>query len=377
MISAEFFCDQLEQHGFTIASGVPCSFFGGPIALLSQKPGRYIPAANEGGALAVAAGAALAGRRSYVMLQNSGLGNLINPLTSLIMTYQLPLLTFVSLRGWPDPAADEPQHAIMGPATQPFLHLLNLPHQILRSEDGPRDFQAKLNSACEVMAAGGAPFVLVEKGAVGKLASSPPPSEGERLDSGEVIRLITKLADDALIVATTGYTGRELFGIKDRPGNFYMQGSMGHASSIGLGLALARPDRRVIVLDGDGAVLMHLGALSTIGSQRPANFIHVVLDNGTHESTGGQPTTSATTRLESVATAAGYSNGWRCSNLAEVQDAVTTALTSPGPHMCVIPTRVRSGPIPPRATTTHPPTSMRARFMAAVSDEYAPAASKA
>lgn len=235
MISAEFFCDQLEQRGFTIASGVPCSFFGGPIALLSQKPGRYIPAANEGGALAVAAGAALAGRRSYVMLQNSGLGNLINPLTSLIMTYQLPLLTFVSLRGWPDPAADEPQHAIMGPATQPFLHLLDLPHQILRSGDGPRHFQAILDSACEVMAAGGAPFVLVEKGAVGKLASSPPPDEGDRLDSAEVIRLITKLAGDALIVATTGYTGRELFGIKDRPGNFYMQGSMGHASSIGLG----------------------------------------------------------------------------------------------------------------------------------------------
>lgn len=366
MISAELFCDELEQRGFSIASGVPCSFFGGPIALLSQMPGRYIPAANEGGALAVAAGAALAGSRSYVMLQNSGLGNLINPLTSLVMIYRIPLLSFVSLRGWPDPANDEPQHVIMGSTTQPYLQLLDLPHRILRAEDGPQDFRAILDFALEAMAAGDAPFVLVEKGAVGKVASPSPHTENNRLDSAEVVRLISKLAGSALVIATTGYTSRELFGIEDRPDNFYMQGSMGHACSIGLGTALARPDRKVVVLDGDGAVLMHMGALSAIGSQRPANLVHIVLDNGIHESTGGQPTTSATTRLEEVATASGYRSGRRCRTLTEVHDAVATAMTSPGPHMCVIPTRPRSGPMPPRATSAHPPESMRARFTAAV-----------
>ncbi|REE99930.1 phosphonopyruvate decarboxylase [Thermomonospora umbrina] len=363
MISAELFCDELAERGFGLASGVPCSFFGGPIALLGDRPGAYVPAANEGAALAVAAGAALAGRRAYVMLQNSGLGNLINPLTSLVMTYRIPLLTFVSLRGWPDPARDEPQHAVMGPTTEPYLELLELPHWTLRSDDGPERFRDILDAALEELTAGRSPFVLIEKGAIAKAGGSERPGGGEdRLDSAEAVRLIAKLVGDAAVIATTGYTGRELFGIDDRPANFYMQGSMGHASSLALGVALARPERTVVVLDGDGAALMHLGALSTVGAQGPPNLIHVVLDNGAHESTGGQPTTSATTRLEDVADAAGYRSHRRCRTLADVQEAIAEALVRPGPHMCVIPTRRRTGPMPPRATNTHPPESMRDRF---------------
>ncbi|WP_440106764.1 phosphonopyruvate decarboxylase [Streptosporangium sp. H16] len=371
MISAELFCDALEQRGFSVASGVPCSFFGGPIALLSQRPGRYVPAANEGGALAVAAGVALAGGRSYVMLQNSGLGNLINPLTSLVMTYRIPLLSFVSLRGWPDPTQDEPQHAVMGPTTRPYLELLDLPNWTLRSGDDPKRFQEILDAALRAFQTGQAPFVLVEKGAVAKATAAEPVCRQpngptHRLDSTEVVQVIAKLVGDTPIIATTGYTGRELFGVEDRPANFYMQGSMGHASSVALGVALARPERKVVVLDGDGAALMHLGALSTIGFQSPPNLVHIVLDNGVHESTGGQPTTSATTRLEGVALASGYRSCRRYHTLAEVGEGVATALASPGPHMCVIPTRPRSGPIPPRATNAHPPESMRARFTAAV-----------
>jgi phosphonopyruvate decarboxylase len=366
MISAEYFCDELQRRGFDFASGVPCSFFGGPIALLGREPGRYVPAANEGGAFAVAAGAALAGRSSYVMLQNSGLGNLINPLTSLVMTYRIPLLSFVSLRGWPDPAEDEPQHAVMGPTTQPYLRLLGLPNWILRSGDGPERFREVLDAAQAALRAGRPPFVLVEKGVVGTTAAQPPEGNDTKLDSGEVVRTITKLVTGSPIIASTGYTGRELFGIEDRPTNFYMQGSMGHASSIGLGVALAKPDRKVIVLDGDGAALMHLGAFSTIGSQQPSNLIHVVLDNGVHESTGSQPTTSGTTRLEEVAAAAGYQTWRRCRTLTEVRDAIDSALGSPGPHMCVVPTRPRTGPMPPRATSSLTPESIRARFTAAI-----------
>lgn len=365
MISADVFCSELEMRGFTTASGVPCSFFGGPIAYLSRTPGRYVPAANEGGALATAAGVALAGGRSYVMLQNSGLGNLINPLTSLVMTYRIPVLTFVSLRGWPDPAQDEPQHEVMGTITRPFLEMLGLPHWILRADADQETFAEILTAAEQAVSKGEAPFLLVEKGAVGKCEVAAAEAD-ERLDSGAVVRLVTELADDAPVIATTGYTGRELFGIDDRPRNFYMQGSMGHASSIALGVALTKPDKTVVVLDGDGAALMHLGTLSVIGDQAPANLLHVVLDNGIHESTGGQMTTSGRTRLEDVAAAAGYRSAVRCHALADVREHFTAAQSAPGPHLLVVPTRARSGPIPPRATATHAPEAMRDRFSHAV-----------
>ncbi|UGY91628.1 phosphonopyruvate decarboxylase [Streptomyces gobiensis] len=365
MIAAEDFCSELEGRGFHFASGVPCSFFGGPIAHLSRTPGRYVPAANEGGALATAAGAALAGRRSYVMLQNSGLGNLVNPLTSLVMTYRIPVLTFVSLRGWPDPAQDEPQHEVMGTKTIPLLEMFGLPHWLLRADSDAKHFAEILTAAEEAVAAGEAPFVLVEKGAVGKCPATAEERD-DRLDSHEVVQLLTELADEAPIVATTGYTGRELFGVSDRPANFYMQGSMGHASSIALGVALADPDRTVVILDGDGAALMHMGTLSVIADQAPANLVHVVLDNGIHESTGGQSTTSGRTRLEEVAAAAGYRSAVRCQTLDEVREQFTAARQSPGPHLRLIPTRARSGPMPPRATATHSPEAMRDRFSAAL-----------
>lgn len=363
MITAEDFCSELASRGFHFASGVPCSFFGGPIAHLSSTPGRYVPAANEGGALATAAGAALAGRRSYVMLQNSGLGNLINPLTSLVMTYRIPVLAFVSLRGWPDPAQDEPQHEVMGTKTIALLETLGLPHWLLRAGSDPQHFAEILTAAEKAVAAGEAPFILVEKGAVGA-CPSPAVEEDTRLDSRDAVRLLTELAGEAPIVATTGYTGRELFGVSDRPANFYMQGSMGHASSIALGVALADPARTVVVLDGDGAALMHLGTLSVIADQAPANLVHVVLDNGIHESTGGQPTTSGRTRLEDVASAAGYRSAVRCRTLGEVREQFAEARQSPGPHLLLVPTRPRSGPMPPRATATHTPEAMRDRFSA-------------
>ncbi|WP_116247565.1 phosphonopyruvate decarboxylase [Nocardiopsis sp. FIRDI 009] len=378
MISAEFFCAELERRGFGFASGVPCSYFGGPISLLSRAPGRYVAAANEGGALATAAGAALAGERAYVMLQNSGLGNLVNPLTSLVMTYRIPVLTFVSLRGWPDPAGDEPQHAVMGPTTAPYLDLLGLPHWTLRADADETRFREVLDGATTALDEGHAPFVLVEKHTVGAAEPAPEAARGDadtgRMDSADAIRLITKLIGAAPVIATTGYTGRELFGAEDRPANFYMQGSMGHASSIALGVALRRPDRPVIALDGDGAALMHLGALSAIGAQAPTNLVHVVLDNGIHESTGGQGTTSDTTRLEQVASAAGYPDARRCATPEQLQAGVASALSSPGPHMLVVPTRPRRGPMPPRATGAHPPEAMRDRFAAAVRGPFSGAA---
>lgn len=372
MIPAELFCDELANRGFSMASGVPCSFFGGPIALLSRTPGSYIPAANEGAALATAAGIALAGGRAYVMLQNSGLGNLINPLTSLVMTYRIPVLTFVSLRGWPDPAEDEPQHEIMGAVTQSMLDLFDLPYWHLGADDDPDRFAEILSAAESELDSGHAPFVLVGKGAVGKAHLSAESDDEQRLESAAVVRLVSELTDDEPVVATTGYAGRELFGIDDRPRNFYMQGSMGHASSIALGVAAAKPERSVVVLDGDGAVLMHMGTLSAIGDQAPPNFVHIVLDNGVHDSTGGQRTTSIATHIGEVARAAGYRTVSRCSTLDEVRASYEAARNTPGPHLLSIPTKPRRGDIPPRATNTYFPEDIRERFSAALAADSRP-----
>ena len=366
MLDAHAFCDQLDRRGFTLASGVPCSHFGGPIELLSRTPGRYVPAANEGGALAVASGAVLAGQRAYVMLQNSGLGNLISPLTSLIATYRIPVLTFASLRGWPDPADDEPQHAVMGPTTHALLDTLAIPHRTLRRDDDVDDFRGILDFADTELDAGRAPFVLVEKGAVGKAAPRPGTRAAGGLDSAEVVRLVAEAAADQPVIATTGYTARELFGHADAPTHFYMQGSMGHASAIALGVALARPDRTVHVLDGDGAALMHLGGLSVIGNLAPANLVHVILDNGVHDSTGGQRTTSATTSFSGVGRAAGYRTATDCATLDDVRRALLTAHGSPGPHLLVVRTAPRTGPLPARATSAMSAEAFHHRFATAL-----------
>jgi phosphonopyruvate decarboxylase len=361
MISAPDFCVLLAERGFTLASGVPCSHFGGPIAHLSTQPGRYVPAPNEGSALAVAAGATLGGQRAYVMLQNSGLGNLINPLTSLVMTYQLPILTFTSLRGWPDPATDEPQHAVMGPATPALLDSIGTPHYTLYAKDTVDEFSAILQQVDKDLAEQRAPFVLVERGAIGKAAAANSPHT-EGIEAAEAIRIVTAAAPEAALVATTGYTGRDTFAVADAPGNFYMQGSMGHASSLGLGVALTHPERPVVVLDGDGALLMHLGALSMIGSEAPTNLIHVVLDNRVHESTGGQATTSATTSFPDTALAAGYASAVTCDDEDALQRAMQRARAYSGPHLISVQTLPRTGTIPPRATNALSTLGIRDRF---------------
>ena len=369
MIDADVFCDELAARGFAVASGVPCSYFGGPIEYLSRTPGRYVPAPNEGAALAVAVGVSLAGGRAYVMLQNSGLGNLINPLTSLVMVYQIPVLVFVSLRGWPDPADDEPQHEVMGQATPALLDALGIAHQTLKRGDDSSTLRSILDGAEKELSAHRPAFVLVEKGAVGKTEPQPDAVPADAISSAEAIRCITETAPGCAIIATTGYTSRELFGIADQPNNFYMQGSMGHAGSIGLGVALSQPHRTVIVLDGDGSALMHLGTLSSIGHEAPPNLIHVILDNGVHESTGGQNTTSATTSFSGIAASAGYKTAVDCRSLEDLRQAVRAASGTPGPHLCAVRTLPRGSAVPPRATSALSAPGLRDRFGEAMTRE--------
>jgi phosphonopyruvate decarboxylase len=319
VIDADCFLAEALERGFSLYTGVPCSYLKPFInRVIDSDILRYVGAANEGDAIAIAAGAQLGGTRAVALFQNSGLGNAVNPLTSLTDTSQIPVLLITSLRGDPKGAPDEPQHGLMGPITCQMLELMGIGWEHFPVED--KLIPAALTRACEHMDETGKPYALVmRKGTVepAELRSSPEPRDRKPIafaqppepttTRAEMLRAVQDhLQPNDIVVATTGYTGRELYGLGDHANQFYLVGAMGCASSLGLGLALTRPERRIIVVDGDGAALMRLGALATIGYQRPKNLLHILLDNGIHESTGGQSTVSHSIDFRSIAAGCGY-----------------------------------------------------------------------
>lgn len=318
MIEAGEFIQAAREQGFGLYAGVPCSYLKPFINyVIDADQLRYIGAANEGDAVAIAAGSSLGGQGAVAMFQNSGLGNAVNPLTSLTWTFRIPILVITTLRGEPGGAPDEPQHELMGQITTQLLETMEIPWSWFPTESAQID--DVLASAVVHMREHQRPYALVmRKGSVApaKLRSSPNEREPVLREAGYVaptvrreamLRAVQAAAGPAdLLVATTGYTGRELFACGDHANQIYMVGSMGCAPTFGLGLAAARPARRVIVLDGDGAALMRLGALATLGYERPENLLHILLDNGIHESTGGQATVSRSIDFASIAAACGY-----------------------------------------------------------------------
>ena len=359
MITGPRFCDLLTDTGVRRLAGVPCGSLAGAWAEFDRRR-MLIPAADEGAALAIAVGSELAGVPSAVLCQNSGLGNLLNPLTSLVLPYRVPVLVVMSLRGWPDPALDEPQHAVMGPATTRLLDALDVEYTVLAPTEASAG--AALTAAAECRRAGSPFFVLVPPAtiepppaAAAEAGPAPEPADPRPSRSEVVAALLAVLAGqarDTLVVATTGYLSRELHAQRDRPGTFYMQGSMGHAAAITLGLALGRPDRRVLALDGDGALLMHLGTGSTIGSAAPPNLTHLVVDNGCYESTGGQPSTSAVVDWPALGQGLGYRTVLGCPADGPLAAVLSGALTGAGPVLCVVSTRPVTAGAPPRASAT-------------------------
>lgn len=332
MIDAGHFIAAALQRGFGLYTGVPCSYLT-PFINHTINSGelRYIAAANEGDAVAIAAGAELGGRPAVVMFQNSGLGNAVNPLTSLTWTFRIPVLLIVTWRGEPGGYADEPQHELMGAITPQLLELMGIPWELFPDElsaIGPA-----LDRAMAHMQAERRPYALVmRKGSVTNTPLSaapkcPPPRLLTTVQRPEpvvqrhaVLAAIRAAAGDRdLLVATTGFTGRELYALGDTVNQLYMVGSMGCAVSVALGLAVARPDRRVVAIDGDGAALMRLGALTTVGAEAPPNLVHVLIDNRQHESTGGQATVSAGVDFCAIAAGAGYPSVMAAARAADVQ----------------------------------------------------------
>ena len=351
MIDADDFLTPLRERGYDFFTGVPCSFLTPLInkvveGSLGSGNARldYVAAASEGEAVAIASGAWLAGRETVVMFQNSGLGNAVNPLTSLNHPFQIPTLVVCTWRGGPG-LNDEPQHEVMGQITPDLLEVIRVPHLPFPNEADSVD-QA-ITVATSYMDKTGLPFAFImEKGDVKDdgldAPTLPAPDMGPvhdmftggdlpgRMKSMEAI--LEVLPENAGIIATTGKCGRELFTIADREQHLYQVGSMGGAAGMGLGAAL-NVTSPIVVFDGDGAALMKLGSMATIGAMRPENLIHMVLDNGTYDSTGGQPTTAPAVRFARVAQACGYAAGWEVDDLTGLEQATAEALKTPGPHL--------------------------------------------
>jgi len=373
MIGPKDFVEALVSRGVRRFTGVPCSFFQAAVDRVIDDPRlEYTIVPNEGAALALAAGAYLGGTTAAVLIQNSGLGNLINPLTSLNMIYRIPALLFISGRAYGVP--DEPQHEVIGRTMGGILDAIGV-----RRRDLPADtaeYGRALDDAFAYMQRERQPFAFfVRQDTIDEY--KPSRTDGGRYPMKRIDAIgavMDVLGGDELVVATTGKPSRELFATRDRPRNFYMQGSMGHAISIGLGLALERPDRKVVVLDGDGAALMHLGALSSVGHYKPVNFVHVVLDNESYETTGDQDTTSPTTDLEGVARACGYRNASTVADADALKHALGKALAQEGPAFLRVKiNRLATGNIG-RISSTYTSEKIAHQFREAVGETARPAA---
>jgi phosphonopyruvate decarboxylase len=322
VIQADDFIGPARALGYRTWAGVPCSFLTPFINSVIDDPDMsYVSSANEGDAVATAAGAALAGQRSVALMQNAGLGNAVSPLSSLNWVFRIPILLIVTLRGEPG-LADEPQHELMGQITGRMLDELQIPWDWFPRQ--PDEIEGALTVANWQMERSGLPYAFImKKGSVDKARlnsrwepqTAPQPMPAADFDPGEakmsrqqaLAAVIEQTPEDrSVVIGTTGYTGRELFALADRPNQLYMVGSMGCASSFGLGLSLALPEKQVLVADGDGAALMRMGNLATIGAYGGENFRHLLLDNGVHESTGGQSTVSRGVSFAGIARACGY-----------------------------------------------------------------------
>lgn len=349
MIHAEDFLSALQTEQLQFFAGVPDSLLKELCACLSDKlaAGQHVIAANEGGAIGLAIGHYLATKQpAMVYMQNSGLGNVVNPIASLAdpQVYGIPMLLVVGWRGelndQGEQIHDEPQHVKQGQITLSQLEVLDIPHQIMSGDVQTAHAQIRtlLSQAMErqgpvalvVRKQSFAPYKKADTsaGPVTALADKLP-----KLESREhmIQHIVSALPQDAAVVATTGMASRELFELRkaQQAGHgrdFLTVGGMGHASQIACGIALAQPYRQVVCIDGDGAMLMHMGSL-TISAQQ-SNLLHIVLNNGAHDSVGGQPTVAAQLPLAEIAHAAGYTQVFSVSVTDDLNRVLQQALCS-------------------------------------------------
>jgi len=352
------FINHLSAHNITFFTGVPDSQLKALCDYLNtEQPQNNITAANEGNALALAAGYHMAtGKIACVYLQNSGLGNIINPLASLTndKVYAIPALLVIGWRGEPG-VHDEPQHIFQGEVTLPLLETMNIPYFILTKETTEDELRNLLQEAVLHFENGKQCAIIVKKGSLTYPETLYQNSNS--LKREEAIEAIVTSAGEDIIVSTTGKTSRELFEIRERNQlshayDFLTVGSMGHSSSIALGIALNKPNKTVWCIDGDGAVLMHMGSMAVIGAKKPENLIHVVINNGSHESVGGMPTVADTVNLPEIATACNYSSVFSVSSKEELEEVLLSLAEQLKPVFIEVKSAIGSRSDLGRPTTT-------------------------
>tara|TARA_Y100000294_G_C8559383_1_gene338493 strand:+ start:1330 stop:2445 length:1116 start_codon:yes stop_codon:yes gene_type:complete len=335
MVGPNILLDFLLEKGFGPYIGVPCSILTPLINYaIDHSETKFYMATSEGEAMGIAAGLTLAGRKPVVLMQNSGLGNCINPLTSLHLIYKLKALLLISLRGEKG-VPDEPQHQIMGTITCDLLRDMNVPFEIMK--DSNEELIEQLTRIDTAIKKNGSPFALiVQKGTIlnYNLKNGPQKSNKYFLSRKKAISVIASLlTGKEAIISTTGKISREIFFENNNcESTFYMVGSMGCASAIAFGVALEKPEKKILVLDGDGAFLMKMGNVATIGFYNPINYIHIVLDNEAHDSTGGQFTVSAKINLGGIAMSCGFKSAEVVLNKLDLSTALKKALNEDGPH---------------------------------------------
>lgn len=325
----------LDIIGADFYTGVPdsqlkalCNYL---MATYGIDPKHHVIAANEGNCTALAAGYHLAtGKVPVVYMQNSGEGNIINPVASLLndKVYAIPVVFIVGWRGEPG-VHDEPQHIYQGEVTVKLLEDMGIRAFAIGKDTTDDEVAAVMADYRQTLAEGRDVAFVIRKGGLSYEGKVSYHNDSTLLRE-EIIQHIAKAAGEDPIVSTTGKASRELFETREHLGqshkyDFLTVGSMGHSSSIALGIAVNKPNARIWCVDGDGAVLMHMGAMAVLGTNRPENLIHVVINNGAHETVGGMPTVASAIDLVGVATACGYPHGVCVDTLEALDEALAAA----------------------------------------------------
>ena len=325
-ISPETFFSILTSNGVDFFTGVPDSLLKELCFYINNNvpSNRHIIAANEGNAIAIAAGYHLGtGKLPLVYMQNSGFSNAVNPLLSLCdpEVYSIPILLLIGWRGVPG-IHDEPQHIKQGNIQKQLMEIMDIPYKIISKDD--REIKSKLTSTISSALKNNRPYaILVKKGTFKKYISNQSLALESLMTREEALEIIlNKAGSNSITVSTTGKTAREIFEIRDKNYESHCKdvltvGSMGHCSSIALGIALAKPERTIICIDGDGALIMHMGSLATIGKLKPKNFKHILINNRAHESVGGQETAADYIDIPAIAKANSYRNVYSVVNKDE------------------------------------------------------------
>ncbi len=355
------FMTHIRNIGVDFFTGVPdsqitplCNYLINTYEISNE----HIIAANEGNAVALAAGYHLStGKIPCVYLQNSGLGNIINPVASLLndKIYAIPCVFVVGWRGEPN-VHDEPQHVFQGEITLKLLETMDIDYMVIDKNTTENELENRMNQFKSVLDNGKSVAFVIKKGGLSYDQKVNYKNNNSTLRE-EIIHHITNVSQKDIIVSTTGKTSRELFEIREKnvqshKYDFLTVGSMGHSSSIALGVALNKPNIRIWCIDGDGAALMHMGSMAVIGAKSPSNYVHVLINNGSHESVGGQPTVANSLNFCQIALGCGYKASYHVTNLNELDDILYEIDRKQGPIFIEVNSAIGSRDNLGRPTTT-------------------------